>query len=458
MSERMSGSDAALLHLEDPETHGHTLKVVVLDTTRRGQPVSLEEMAAGIEPRLGLIARSTQRVVAARGFGGIPFWVDDPDFRLSHHLDEVVAGPGGLDAECSRAASEQLPRDRPLWSMRLVHGLPDRRQAVIVRVHHAITDGFAAVNALLACTTDEPGGKPPSVAPAPGERVDDDELRRAARASTRRLVTELPGLLRDAAGSARRARRFRRTHPDLPKYRQVHRSSLHPPSTRARRCASASLPLEPIRQIARTRGVTVNGVFHSLVAGAMRAELLERDDLPDGPAVATFGIAVDTSDRRYGNFVTPTGVALAVDLEDPLRRLDETAKSCIEGVELRWATGLEMFGRWAAYGPRLMSVIRRVTDDRIRTVPTHITTANVRGPASTRWLGDVEVVDWLSYSITMSPCQLSLTAYSYGDRLNLGLVVVPEAMPHPEHFLQRIADELDLLARLVLGSQALLTA
>src|SRR5437899_5904084 len=88
--ERFSGADAMFLHLEDPVTPMHTLKVVVLDTSRRGLPVTLDCLAVGIAPYLGLLARSTQRVVTGKGFGGRPYWVSDPTFDIGEHLDEVT--------------------------------------------------------------------------------------------------------------------------------------------------------------------------------------------------------------------------------------------------------------------------------------------------------------------------------------------------------------------------------
>ena len=44
-AERMDGIDALLWHMEHPDTPLHTLKVVILDTTQRGRPITLAELA-----------------------------------------------------------------------------------------------------------------------------------------------------------------------------------------------------------------------------------------------------------------------------------------------------------------------------------------------------------------------------------------------------------------------------
>ena len=44
-AERMSGPDALMLNMESASTPMHTLKVAVLDTSRRGRPLDLTEIA-----------------------------------------------------------------------------------------------------------------------------------------------------------------------------------------------------------------------------------------------------------------------------------------------------------------------------------------------------------------------------------------------------------------------------
>ena len=81
------------------------------------------------------------------------------------------------------------------------------------------------------------------------------------------------------------------------------------------------------------------------------------------------------------------------------------------------------------------------------TTPVHVLTAYVGGPRTTRWLGDVKVSAWTSIAIAVTPANVSFTAYTYGDRISLGLVSTPEAMPDPQTFLDLVArTHADLLA------------
>jgi WS/DGAT/MGAT family acyltransferase len=451
MSTRLSGTDSMLWHMERPDTPMHTLKIVVLDTSRRGRPVSLDDLATAVTAGLGLVPKARQRVRAARGFGGRPYWVDDPAFAVRDHLDEVTLFGAGdrsqLDAVCAELAERHLPRDRPLWAMTLVHGLAGGRQAVVVRIHHAIADGLGALNTLVAATTDVPGELPELPPLGAARSLTDDELTTRARRELKGYVTTLPRLARDGLAARRRSNEFRRQHPELPPFFGVPRNALNTPASAARRCASGSLPLADVRAVGKAHGATVNGVLHALIAAAIRRELLDRGHTAEQPAVAAFGIAADKSARTSGNFITPTNVPLASHLADPLERLEVTARWCREGVELKRTTGVEMAGRWAVYGPRVLGHLRALLADRKRNVVNHITTANVPGPATSRWIGDIEVVDWISYALAVSPANVNLTVHSYDGRLNIGLVSTPEALPDPHRFIERMREELDVLAQ-----------
>ena len=165
--ERMSGEDATFIHLERMGEPCHTLKVMVLDTSERGHPVTLREIRGAISAHLAEYPRARQRVVVPPVFKSLPFWVDDPDFDLDLHLsDRALPSPGTrrqLDDVCSSLASDRLDLARALWDATLVHGLEGGQQAVVFRLHHALSDGMGVVRLFEQITTDTPGpGLPPS--------------------------------------------------------------------------------------------------------------------------------------------------------------------------------------------------------------------------------------------------------------------------------------------------------
>jgi diacylglycerol O-acyltransferase / wax synthase len=446
--ERMTGPDAVMLHLERPTVPMHTLKIVVLDSVERGRPITLPELRAAVTPYLGLVPRATQTVVSVAGSGGRPYWVDDLDFDIDRHLDELtLAEPtrATFDALCARLAERHLDRRQPLWTMTLVHGLQDGHQAVVVRLHHAVSDGLGALNTFLAATTDRAGVVAPAVAARTARSTDRPALRRRARRELREQVARLPRLVDTGRHTRGQSRSFE-AWDQVPGGLAAERTSFNTPGGWRRVCASGELELAELKEVARETGATINGVLHGVLASAMRAEYAARDEHPPTPSVAVFGVAADTrSSRRWGNEIAPATVFLHTQVADPLERLRATARSCLHAVDLRRRRGFELTDQVFTYVPRLMPALRAIFAPYAPKVVNNITTANVAGPQHLRWFGEVAVVDWISYAVAVAPADVNLTAYSYNGRLSIGLVATPEAMPDPARFLARLQPALDEL-------------
>src|SRR5579872_793804 len=113
-----------------------------------GRPVTMRELRRLLASRLPSLPRFTERAGGGRlGFGRR--WVEVDVLDLDAHLfKHRLPAPGRrrqLTELCATIHAEALPRDRPLWQMHLVEGLEGGRQALIVKAHHAITDGIAGM-------------------------------------------------------------------------------------------------------------------------------------------------------------------------------------------------------------------------------------------------------------------------------------------------------------------------
>ena len=450
--ERMTGPDALMLNMETSTTPMHTLKVAILDSSNRGAPVTLAELRALVPRYLGHFPRATQRIEALRGHRGRPFWVPDMSFRIAHHIDEhTLPAPGDqsqLDELLAALATKRLSRDRPLWAMTLVHGLRGDRQAVVIRVHHAVVDGLAALNCFRTVTSDSPGAtaaepNPWSVEDAtPPERA---EMRAMARRESVRLMRDLPNVVSDVYRTGVAARRFEQRRA-VPHFMGADRTSFNTPSSHRRRCASASIPLADVRRVAVATGTTVNGAFHGIVAGAIRAERLARRERTDRPAVGMFGVCRDlSSPRRQGNELATATVYLHTEIVDPVERVRATASSCAAAVSLRRQLGFDLTEHLATYTGRLGPWARPIAAPIAPLVMNHITTANMPGPKEHRWIGDVKVEQWTSFALAIAPADVNLTAYSYAGQLSMGLITTPESMADPAAFLGRVQSSLDEL-------------
>ena len=172
--ERLSGLDAACLHIETPATPMNVLAVVRLDGSEGG--FERQRFLTQLEARIGDLAPLRRRLVdSVLGFDR-PGWVECRDVPLHKHVRVLAApAPGGERQFSEIVAGEArrpLDRSRPLWRLTIVEGLEHAQVGLVMVIHHAAVDGISGA-ALLArvldCSPASPAVKPAS-APRDGTR------------------------------------------------------------------------------------------------------------------------------------------------------------------------------------------------------------------------------------------------------------------------------------------------
>jgi diacylglycerol O-acyltransferase len=449
--ERLSGYDTTYFHF-GARSPTHTLKCLVLDTTRRGRPLTLADVRAAMAPRLGLHPRARQRAVRSAHLPGRYTWVDDPHFDLDQHTSEVtLESPGDFDGLCGRLAGQHVDHDRPLWDATLVHGLDLGRQAVVLRIHHSVMDGIAAANTFRHFTTAEPGGRVPvSEGPwDPPPRPPEPDLRRHA-------VQAVPGWCRSLltyAAETLSGRHERKADARTIKERDDLLGLIGAKATYGwtgarfgadRICAHGHLDFERVRAVRRRHDVTVNDVLVTLLGEAISAEARHRGEQRDDDDVAMFNIALDTDpDRLCGNHIMAVTVPTHRRIEDLSERLAAVHRTCADQIAITRRQQDRRSVRITDLWARSFALGARVFAYRIPTMAANVVTANVPASPTTRWLGDVEVVDFISYAVLVQPIGLNVTIYSYDDHLSVGVLSAPEVIDDPHRFLGHLRRALD---------------
>ena len=173
---RLGGWDFATWRMatDDPVMRSTMLGVLVLDRSPDwDQLCDRYERATRLAPVLrskvveGPLDLQTPRVVV------------DPNFDLSYHMSRFVMPKGStwddvLD-NARRQSMTDFDKERPLWRVTVLEGLPGGKSVVIQKLHHAIADGQGAVQLGLALLdfTPEPTDLGP-MPPAPEPVVLDD--------------------------------------------------------------------------------------------------------------------------------------------------------------------------------------------------------------------------------------------------------------------------------------------
>lgn len=144
--ERLSGWDYATWTSshEDPLLRSTMVGVMVLEKSPDwARLVDRYERATRLVPIL------RKKVIEGPvGFAN-PRLIVDPDFDLGYHLRRFKVPDGetweDVLEECRRQSLEDFDRNRPLWKVTLLEGLPEGRAALITKLHHAIADGQGAL-------------------------------------------------------------------------------------------------------------------------------------------------------------------------------------------------------------------------------------------------------------------------------------------------------------------------
>jgi WS/DGAT/MGAT family acyltransferase len=159
--DRLTGLDAAFLHLEAGGAHMHVAAIMVFE----GDPPPYSELLQHVETRLHLVPRYRQKLALVPFQQGRPKWVDDPHFNLRYHVRHTALPQPGTDVELKRLAgrlfAQRLDRHKPLWELWMVEGLDGGRFAVISKTHHALVDGISGVDIAAVLFDAAPDPEPP---------------------------------------------------------------------------------------------------------------------------------------------------------------------------------------------------------------------------------------------------------------------------------------------------------
>ncbi len=160
----MTPMDAAWYHIDGPVNFALVTGIFL---TR--EPLDFEKVRAVYRQRLARFDRFRQRVVETGFPMATPHWEDMPDFDIGQQLHHIAL-PEPRDRTAlvgliSDLASTPLDRDRPLWQVHVVDDV-DGGSALIMRIHHCIGDGTAAMavcREMFDATRNSPIGVAPAV-------------------------------------------------------------------------------------------------------------------------------------------------------------------------------------------------------------------------------------------------------------------------------------------------------
>ncbi|MGW4015465.1 wax ester/triacylglycerol synthase family O-acyltransferase [Rhodococcus ruber] len=433
--ERLSPLDVGNLRVEDRGVPMHVAALVVVDGTPLCDAAGRLRLAAirdHVERRTRRAPRLRQRLHRPPPGAGPPVWVDDPRFDISYHVRTRALPAPGDEAALVRACAEldepRLDRSRPLWEMWLLTGRDDETIALLVRLHHVVADGIAALELFgaLLDTASVPADEGPAdegqvPVPTPVQvpsvhALVRDNLRRRTTAARHRIRAVRPTV------AARRAALRMRQVRALVRRSKAPRVPFDGPVGPHRRLSLVRCDLAEIRRVAHAHGATVNDVVLAAVAAGVR-RLLDARGVRDPDLVLTASVAASlrtAEDRSPGNRVGILLVALPVGAGSVAARLAAIAR---ETARLRREPPLRPGGRllqrWTV---RVMRRQRLV----------NLFVSNLVGPPVPLHFAGARIREMFQIGVVQGNVGLAVGVLSYAGRLNIDLVADAVLVPDLE--------------------------
>jgi WS/DGAT/MGAT family acyltransferase len=478
---QLTSLDAQFLAIETPQTWGHVSGLAVLDpsTTPSGQ-LTLDDVCRVVSERLHLLPPFRWRLVWVPFGLDHPYWIEDPNFDLDFHIRESAVPPPGTDVQLaevvSRIVARPLDRRHPLWELYLIQGLEHGRVAMLTKIHHAAVDGVsgAEITGLLLDLSPEGRDVPPAPARTPGERKPGQfemfarGLLGAPRQPVRALLT-LPTVVPNAGGLpgmdampvvptiGRAASRVRRVLTGSRDGEVLERPSTPVPRTRFntrisphRRYSFGQVSLDRIKAVKNEVGITVNDVVVAMCASALRAWLLDRDELPEEPLVAMVPVSVRTSEQMgtFGNRVSAMFVPIPTDEPDPRERLLraheilKVAKDRHRALPATLLQDVTQFVPPAVFARAARVVTQLSALPRVRPA-LNLVISNVPGPREPLYCAGAEMVANYPVSVIADGVGLNITCMSYLDHVDFGIVVDREQVDDAWPLFEAVRHALD---------------
>jgi len=454
--QRLSGTDAGFLYAETAAWHMHAGVVVLLDPSTASAEFGIDALRDVIAKRLPELGLFRYRVMSGPlGVGG-SYWVEVPELDLAAHVKAATlpapAGMAELATFTADVFSRKLDRRRPLWEMWLVRPVAGDRAALVIKVHHACVDGVRGVqlyDVLFDLAPDAPHERGGGVVREPESDASPPALLCATASEILRAPARLGRALRAVAGAGRGVAAFalsaERRHATFPF--EARRSLFDGSLTPSRSVAFCSLPIDEVRAVRASYGVTFNDVVLAACTGALRRSLLAHGVPPQQPLIAQVPVGVGRDSSRNdpaavpGNFLSAIGAVLPVQLADPDAQLRAVSDSTRAAKALHRALGenflLDLVD--AAPAALISATVHAYTAlhlDRLHPPIFNVLVSNVPGPPFPVYSAGAKLVATYPLGPLLVGCGLNITVFSYVDSVDVGLVACPD-----------IVDDVEAIAR-----------
>jgi len=457
--EHVGDFDAVLWNIEkDPQLRNTIAAVFVLDRNPdRTHMFERQEHVSRTIPGF------RHRLVTPPLRLATPRWVVDQDFDPSYHLRFIAAPePRTIDTVLDYARQSMmsgLDKDRPLWTFTVVEGLEGGQAAVIIKLHHVLTDGVGGLGMLplVVDLTPEQRDLGPLPPVPEGEAMTRGALARDALGTSTRRVT---GFVRDKGGAAVRNAPGAVRHPIGTAKTAVRNvqalGRILTPATKTlspimrdrrgwARFATLEIDLAALRGAAKSHGATLNDAFVTAVANGF-ARYHEQHGAPVEQLRAT--VVVNTrgpDDPPYGNHVSGGSFVMNVGTDDVAAYMAQYHDLIARARDdVRQPLANAMGPVLNGFGPLVSGVMGSILKH------SDFVTSNIAGIDVPLYMGGAEIAAMYGFGPGMGT-PANITLLSYRGTAFIGLNIDAGAVPDVEVLVDCVHQGFDTVLALAAG-------
>lgn len=450
--DRMSDTDALMWNIEkDPALRSTITSVFIFDRV-----IDHDTLRERVERVSRVVPRLRQRVRANPLSIAPPRWEVDPHFDLGYHLWWLRAPGKGtmrdLMAVAEPVAMSGFDRARPLWRAVVVDGLEGGRSALVMKIHHAITDGVGGMQIQLEMLDLERDAPPRPMPPTPDVHVMSQPERfvDAFQHERRRQL----GILKRSAPSVLSGLRSALNHPVeaieqsaelAASVGRILRPTSHPLSplmtgrSLSARFDTLTIPLDSTKAAAKAVGGKLNDAFVAGIArGLYQYHLRHGIDIDELRMAMPINVRHEGGPAVAGNSFVPARIELPIDQEDP----SDTMRAIRQHVEeARHEPANELVGPVSNVLNRLpTSALTAVFGSMVKAVD--FTASNVPGAPFPVYLAGAKMEAQFPFG-PLAGAALNITLLSYQNDLNIGVCSDPAAVADPDLLMECLRSAYD---------------
>jgi diacylglycerol O-acyltransferase len=450
--EPLSGPDNSWLRIGD-----RTNLMTITGYLDFDEPVSYEDLREQFQERLLPFKRFRQRVVNEQTPFRRPTWEGDEQFDIDCHLHHVALPDPQGKAEFQRFVgdlmSQPVDHDKPLWQAYLVEGAGETGNALIMRIHHALGDGFAMMYVLLGLADnpteiDIPVGGVPS---PPDHAADDDATTPGTPGNSDAGGVDVLGALSEAPSLLVRGARAAKIGIDSMTLPEEPETAVSGDLGLKKRAAwTDPIAVDRAKQVGREFDGTINDVLLATTTGALRRYLEAHDGPVDPDAEHRTAIPVnlkplDQRTEQLGNYFGLGFLQLPVGIDSVQGRIDAIGDRT---GALRQGTQAWLMLTLLRTVGNLPVPFQDAAMSRFRNRASSVIT-NVPGPTETFHFAGREVSDMMFWVPTSQGVGLGISIFSYDGDVRVGIASDAGLIDDPTELTAAFVDEFEAIAEQV---------